>query len=256
MLRDLKLGAGYVLIGFKLIVAPGLRRYVLVPLAINGLLFALGIAYGARLVSTLIDAWLPDWLRWLDWLLWPLFVLLVLGAVFFGFSLVANLIAAPFNGSLAQAVETHLRGEPMSAPAGWSTALRELVAGLGAQLRRLVYFGLWSLPLLVLSWMPGLGLPAAALSWFLLGAWFMALQYTDYPMANHGLDFPAQRRLLGQRRWLALGFGIVVMGLTLIPVANFLAMPIAVAGATAMWVGAIIVTPRGNASALPGGDNP
>ena len=67
----------------------------------------------------------------------------------------------------------------------------------------------------------------------------MALQYTDYPMANHGLDFPAQRRLLGHRRWLALGFGIVVMALTLIPVVNFLVMPIAVAGATAMWVGAI-----------------
>ncbi|MFH0342901.1 MAG: sulfate transporter CysZ [Chromatiales bacterium] len=255
MLRDLKVGAGYVLIGFKLIVAPRLRRYVLVPLSINGLLFAAGIAYGAHLLDTLIDAWLPDWLRWLDWLLWPLFGLLVLGAVFFGFSLVANLIAAPFNGRLAEAVETHLRGEPMTATAGWSTALRDLVAGVGAQLRRLVYFGFWSLPFLVLSWIPGLGLPAA-LGWFFLGAWFMALQYTDYPMANHGLDFPAQRRLLGHRRWLALGFGIVVMVLTLIPVVNFLAMPIAVAGATAMWAGAIIVKPRGNASALPGGDNP
>ena len=233
---------------------PGLRRYVLVPLSINGLLFAAGIAYGAHLLDTLIDAWLPDWLPWLDWLLWPLFGLLVLGAVFFGFSLAANLIAAPFNGRLAEAVETHLRGEPMTATVGWSTALRELVAGVGAQLRRLVYFGFWSL-FLVLSWMPGMGLPAA-LGWFFLGAWFMALQYIDYPMANHGRDFPAQRRLLGHRRWLALGFGIVVMVVTLIPVVNFLAMPIAVAGATAMWVGAIIVTPRGNASALPGGDNP
>jgi len=36
MLRDLKAGAGYVRIGFKLIVAPGLRRYILVPLSING----------------------------------------------------------------------------------------------------------------------------------------------------------------------------------------------------------------------------
>ncbi len=88
----------------------------------------MGIAYGAHLFSTLIDAWLPDWLRWLDRQLWPLFGLLVLGAVFSGFSLVANLVAAPFNGRLAQAVETHLRGEPMTAPAGWSTALRELVA--------------------------------------------------------------------------------------------------------------------------------
>ena len=65
----------------------------------------------------------------------------------------------------------------------------------------------------------------------------MALQYVDYPMANHGLDFTAQRRHLGHHRWLALGFGSAVMVLTLIPVVNFLAMPIAVASATAMWIG-------------------
>ena len=43
------------------------------------------------------QVWLPEWLRWLDWLLWPLFGIIVFGAVFFGFSLVANLIAAPFH---------------------------------------------------------------------------------------------------------------------------------------------------------------
>ncbi|MGH8627653.1 MAG: hypothetical protein ACREYC_21070 [Gammaproteobacteria bacterium] len=55
----------------------------------------------------------------------------------------------------------------MTAPAGWSTALRELVTAPGAQLRRLVDFGFRSLPLLVLSWIPSLGLPAGRR----LGAW-------------------------------------------------------------------------------------
>ena len=157
--------------------------------------------------------------------------IIVFGAVFFGFSLVANLIAAPFNDRLAQAGDAPAARPP--AQTGWRTALRELVTSLGAELRRVIYF---AFPLLVLSWLPGLGLPAA-LGWFGFEAWFMALQYAAYPMANHGLDFTAQRRHLGHRRWLALGFGSAVMVLTLIPVANFLAMPIAVASATAMWVG-------------------
>ena len=123
------------------------------------------------------------------------------------------MIAAPFNGRLAQAVETHLRGESVPAQVGWRTALRELVAtSLGSELRRVIHFAFWSLPLLVLSWLPGLGLPAA-LAWFVLGAWFMALQYADYPMVNDGLDFTAQRRHLRQRRWLALGFGSASLGL-------------------------------------------
>lgn len=83
---------------FKLIVAPGLRRYVLVPLSINGLLFAVGIAYGAHLFSTLrrlapglvalagLAAVAARWAARLG------------RAVFFDFSLVANLIAAPSTG--------------------------------------------------------------------------------------------------------------------------------------------------------------
>ncbi|MGH8508647.1 MAG: sulfate transporter CysZ, partial [Gammaproteobacteria bacterium] len=188
MLRDLKAGAGYVLTGSRLIVKPGLRRFVVVPLLINVVLFAVGIAYAIRLFETVIQGWLPEWLRWLDWLLWPIFAIIVFGMVFFGFSLVANLIAAPFNGRLALAVETHLRCESAPAQSGWRTALWELVTGVSAELRRVIYFAFWSLPLLVLSWLPGLGLPAA-LAAFVLGAWFMALQYADYPMANHGLDF-------------------------------------------------------------------
>ena len=124
MLRDLKAGAGYVLAGSKLVAKPGLRRFVLIPLLINVLLFAVGIVYAIHLFGTVIQGWLPEWLRWLDWLLWPLFGIIVFGVVFFGFSLVANLIAAPFNGRLAQAVETHLRGESVPAQAGWRTACR------------------------------------------------------------------------------------------------------------------------------------
>lgn len=71
MLRDLKARVGYVLIGSKLIAKPGLRRFVLIPLLINGLLFAVGIAYAIHLFGTVIQVWLPEWLRWLDWLLWP-----------------------------------------------------------------------------------------------------------------------------------------------------------------------------------------
>ena len=60
----------------------------------------MGIVYAIHLFGTVIQAWLPEWLHWLDWLPWPLFGIIVFGAVFFGFSLVANLIAAPFNGRL------------------------------------------------------------------------------------------------------------------------------------------------------------
>jgi CysZ protein len=55
-------------------------------------------------------------------------------------------------------------------------------------------------------------------------------------MANHGLKFREMRRRLRGRPVLSLGFGAATAGLTMVPVVNFIAMPSAVAGATAMWV--------------------
>ncbi len=74
------------------------------------------------------------------------------------------------------------------------------------------------------------------LLWAGFSAWMLAISFADYPMANHGLSFPHQRRLLGEHRWLALGFGLAVMLAMTIPIVNFFVMPCAVAGATAMWV--------------------
>ena len=66
---------------------------------------------------------------------------------------------------------------------------------------------------------------------------YYVIEYVDYPMANHLLHFSTQRRLLRSRRFLALGFGGGSLLLTMIPLLNFLAMPVSVAGATALWVG-------------------
>ena len=54
-------------------------------------------------------------------------------------------------------------------------------------------------------------------------------------MGNHNVVFAEQKRLLSRRRGLALGFGGAVMIMSSIPVINFFAMPVAVAGATLLW---------------------
>jgi CysZ protein len=76
------IGAGYLLRGLKLITQSGIRRYVVLPLAINTLLFALLIWYGASRFNSFIDWLLPAWLEWLEWLLWPLFAVSALLILF------------------------------------------------------------------------------------------------------------------------------------------------------------------------------
>ena len=103
------------------------------------------------------------------------------------------------------------------------------------ELRKLGYLLLWMLPLLLISFIPVINL-ASPLFWALFSGWMLALDYHDFPMGNHQLLFGEQRTLLRQKRSLALGFGLATMGATMIPIVNFLVIPAAVAGATALYV--------------------
>ncbi len=227
-------GAVYFFRGVRLIFAPGIRAYVIVPLLVNVLVFSALIYFGTGEFRELLDWLLPNWLDWLAIVLLPLFVVTAMLVVFFTFSLIGNLLAAPFNGLLAEAVECHLTGTPI--PGG---GLKKMMADLGrtivSELRKLAYIALRGVPVLLLFVVPGLNL-AAPFIWILFGAWMLAISYVDYPMGNHGLSFPEQRRQLGRHRYLALGFGAAVMFALAIPVVNFLVIPAAVAGATILWV--------------------
>lgn len=232
-------GAACLVQGLKLIVQPGLRRFVAIPLLVNTVLFAGLIWLGVHELEALtawLEGQLPSSLSWLRWLLWPLFVITALLIVFYGFSVLANLIAAPFNGLLAERVEQHLTGRrPEQSTASWQAVLKDLVPAILMELRKLLYGLLWAIPFLILFLIPVLNL-AAPFLWLAFGAWMLVLEYADYPMGNHDLPFPEQRRRLGQQRLTSLGFGAAALLLTMIPVANFIAMPAAVAGATALWV--------------------
>jgi len=231
-------GAGYLLKGIQLIMQPGLRRFVLLPLLINILVFSAAIWYGvSRFESFLawMESQIPSWLHWLDWILWPLFVLVLVILAFYGFTLVANLLASPFNSLLAEKVELYLTGQPLHEDGGWKKTLITLVPTLIDELGKLLFAALAAVPFLILFLIPGINLAAPVL-WFLYTAWILTLEYSDYPMGNHGLRFREMRARLRRKRVLGLGFGAATAGLTMVPVVNFIVMPSAVAGATAMWV--------------------
>jgi len=235
-MKDLFTGAGYLAEGFSLLRKPGLRRFVVMPLLINILLFGglIGWAYGwVDGSSRAMIAGLPDWLHWLRYVVVPVFVLTSLVVIFYGFSILANLIAAPFNGLLAEAVECYLTGKSLQGD--WRQLLRDILPSIMSELRKLLYFALRAVPLLLLLLVPVANVVVSVL-WVLFSAWMMTVQYMDYPMANHQLFFKEQRARLRKRPLLAWSFGGLVMLCTLLPVVNFIVMPAAVAGATAIWV--------------------
>ena len=233
-------GSRYLLSGFKLINQSGVRRFAYIPILINTLLFAgaiwLGINQFDYWMTQLTPTWLPEWLsNALMWILWPLFAVLIVLIVFFTFSILANIVAAPFNGLLAEAVEKRLSNQAPPEQTFWQL-IADTPRMIFNELRKLAYLLKWMIPLFILSWVPGLNL-IAPLLWLFFSSWTLALDYHDYPMGNHLMGFKQQRELLRTKRSLALGFGMTTLGATMIPVINFLIIPVAVAGATALYVG-------------------
>ena len=230
-------GAHYLLEGLRLIRQPGLRRYVAIPLLISTSVFAgaiFGISHWLEILINVLLGYLPSWLDWLRYLLWPLFAIAGVLIIFYSFSIITNLIAAPFNGMLAEAVEQHLTGQPIDT-GGWKALMKDLLPSFASELRKLLYFIVRAIPLGLLFLIPGINL-AAPFLWALFSAWMLTIEYLDYPMANHLLHFSEQKRLLRQRKLLSYGFGGSSLLMTMIPVVNFFAMPVSVAGATAMWI--------------------
>lgn len=220
--------------GTRWVYRPGLRRYVFLPIAVNFVLYA-GLVV---LVWQRFEGWLaywmslvPDWLAWLSWLIWPLFFLSLVVVIFFSFTVVSNMIAAPFYGFLAEKVEIQATG---CHPQDDRSLSRAAIDALGRELVKLGYILPRALVLFVISWIPGLNL-LSPLLWALFSAWVAAITYLDYPMDNNKVSFREMRRRLSARWWHSFSYGGLVTLITWVPLANLFLIPGAVAGAVLMW---------------------
>lgn len=221
--------AGYFFKGLGWLSKPELRGFLLMPIAINLVLYSTALALGYHFIGGLIEQSIPDWLQWLRWLLWPLFFIGFFIVGFFTFTLLANLIAAPFYGQLATKTWTLL--DARAGLASLHAGEQPFAKMIAAEFRRASYFATRALPLLLLSVIPVINV-ISPLVWALFGAWSVALEYFAYPLENQGVLFSEQKQIAKKMRLGALGFGGVTMaGLTL-PVLNIIVAPAAVIGAT------------------------
>lgn len=231
-------GVFYFSQGWKLITLPGIRRFVILPLLVNIVLMGGAFIW----LFSRLDSWIPTlmshipaWLQWLSYLLWPIAVVSILLVFSYFFSTIANWIAAPFNGLLAEQLEARLTG--VTPPdAGISALIKDFPRIIKREWQKLAWYLPRALVLLLLYFIPGIGQTVAPVLWFLFSAWMLAIQYCDYPFDNHKVPFKEMRVALRTRKVVNMQFGALTSLFTLIPVLNLVVMPVAVCGATAMWV--------------------
>lgn len=224
--------------GARLIAKPGYRRFILIPLLINLVIFvlvtiALFHAFGD--FFTQIQALFPTWMSWLAWLLWPLVGFVFLVVYGYSFNIITNFLAAPFFGLLAEKIETELTGTaPPEEP--WGQLIPRTLQREAIKLWYFITRGLLIFLLFVaLFFIPGANLLGVLIG-VIWSCWCMAVQYSDYPADNHQLNFPELRRRLNKQQLTSYSYGGIILLGSMVPVLNIFVTPIAVAGATLYWV--------------------
>ena len=91
------------------------------------------------------------------------------------------------------------------------------------------------IPLFILSLIPILNILSPIL-WILFSGWILSLEYHNYPMSNHHLEITEQHKALKTEPGLILGFGLATLAVTMVPILNFIVIPAAICGATALYL--------------------
>jgi CysZ protein len=233
-------GMGYFLKGFELIQLKGIRRFVLIPLLINLLFFSVAFYFiylELEHYLTILMGWLPNWLSWLSTVIWPLAVITILIIFSFIFSTAANWLAAPFNGLLSEKIELLLLKnkdlDSATVSGGMMDIVKDIPRTLARELQKLTYYLPRAIGFFILLWiLPVIG----QVMWFLFVAWMMAVQYKDYPFDNHKIPFSIMKQKIQQHKGLSYSFGVSVTVFAMLPIVNLIVMPVAICGATALWV--------------------
>jgi CysZ protein len=217
---------------------PGLLKYVVIPFLINVFTFSLAVILGIKLFGRVVDL-LPQGDAWyyllFSWLLWVFAALLVMVLVFFTFTVIGNLIAAPFNSLLSERVEELQTGTLADVPFTLKGVLLDSGRSLLVEAKKMAVFILCMVLLLLLNLLPLVGTFLYAASTLLLTLFFLAWEYLSFVHERKQFNFSIQYQYLKERKLLLLGFATGVLALLAIPLMQLFCIPLAVIAATLLW---------------------
>jgi len=227
----------YFLYGLKVLLSSGYRRFILIPLAANFLLFIfMAVALFSLLPETLkfLMTWIPSWLPFIEWVFYGISGILFLLMYAMSFTVITNIFAAPFNGLLAEKIQ---RQAGLNIPEISISAV--ITRTVAREFKKLFYFitrgTLVALCLFALTFIPFVNLMVPVLA-FIWMAWCLSIQYLDYAADNNQQDFKQLRKDAKKPYFSTFGFGGIVAFLMMVPFVNIFIMPAAVAGATLLWL--------------------
>ncbi|MBG0830464.1 EI24 domain-containing protein [Planomonospora sp. ID67723] len=239
VIRSFKDGIGFFLQGLRWVARnPGWWLFGLIPALIVFVLYAAGLYFLGVNAGELADWMTPFADGWAE-AARNTFRFLV-GVVVFGaglvlavvtFAAVTLVLGEPFYEKLSEKVEESYGGVPRGHELPlWRSILRSIKDSLVT----LGYVLLFTIPLFFLGFVPVIGQTVVPVLGALVSGFFLTVELTALAMERRGLARKSRFAVLRANRATALGFGVLLFLLFLIPLGAVIAMPAAVAGAAVM----------------------
>lgn len=218
--------------------------FVVMPALINIVLFGIAAFFLVGNIGEVVD-WLwtkpvtDGFLSYVLLVVWyVVYVLALLLAVLLSYALVlvtGGLVASPFNDFLSERTERILTGVEQFPESDESVAGQILRSAVSSGSIALTY-AVIMVPILLLNLIPGIGNAAATILGGAVSAFFLALEYTDPVLERYRFRVRDKFGMIRSHLALTGSFGLGTSLLLWIPLLNFLCMPIAVIGGTALGI--------------------
>jgi CysZ protein len=227
---------------FRLIKELKLWLYVWIPglvsVLVGSIIFWLIFKYADNLGD-----WITSWYSWqgegivetIGAILSGLFIALL---AFITFKYIILIVVGPLMTPLSEKVEAHLTGKPIDTAFNPVKFLRDVIRGIGLALRNIIWELIFTAVLMLASFVFPVIAPFAAVLLFLIQSYYAGFGNMDYTLERH-FNFQESIAFVRQHKGIAIGNGIIFIGLILIGIGFLIAPSFSTVAATIETVKAI-----------------
>ncbi|MBN8584774.1 MAG: EI24 domain-containing protein [Ignavibacteria bacterium] len=216
-----------------------LIKYSIAPMLINLLIYGSVFILSYSWFTSSIEGWLGIegteagfWLKFLHTALLIIGFILLLFICYLLFTILGNIITAPFNEEISQRVEEIVTGTKEGHKMGfWEDAY----ISIKGEIQKLAFYLIILLLIFSLNLIPVAGSVLSSILGVIFSSYYNALDFLDYPMTRKKMRFRDKLKVTGKGRLITYGFGFISFLLLFLPVINVFMKPILVVAGTSLF---------------------
>lgn len=216
-----------------------LIKYSIAPMIINLIIYGSVFILSYNWFIGSVDKWLGIentevgfWLRFLHTVLLIIVFLLLLFVCYLLFTILGNLITAPFNEEISQRVEEIVSGDGVVHKMGfWEDAY----ISIKGEMQKLIFYIAILIFIFSLNLIPIAGTVLSTIIGIIFSCFYNALDFLDYPMTRKKMRFRDKLKITSKGKFITYGFGFTSFLLMFLPIVNVFMKPILVAAGTSLF---------------------